>query len=107
MANNEEFFCEHCGCETLFILREDGWHCDECDNLLGSQPFDEEEFWEFEDEHGAAIHCDYCGNFITVRQIVRNQLAMCPYCGDEINETKMQSKGYELDENSEWVSVEE
>ena len=57
MANNQEMYCVHCRENTLFFLESDLlWHCDECGNVYGSIPadedFEDEESWDedFEDE---------------------------------------------------------
>lgn len=89
MANNAEFFCNHCGHHTAFYLQSDLiWYCDICGHPLNSYPeLDdtdiEEELSEFESEYGKAVYCRTCGNFIVLKDI--DEAEICPYCADDIS----------------------
>ena len=113
MANNEERFCNHCKKETTFYQESDLiWYCDECENPYGSEPLSDmnsDEFNEnleaFEEENGPSIYCKICGNFIPIESILSTDC--CPVCSEEIDESQMEEKGYELNDDCEWVKIEE
>lgn len=83
MPNNQEFYCKHCGKETLFFLESDMlWYCDECGHVLDSIPDDEH---EFEDEVDLpVVRCSSCNNLVRVDEIVDGQY--CPICYEDLSE---------------------
>ena len=97
MANCEEYFCNHCKCETMFFLQSDVcWSCDECGNVLGSWPEDDNiEDLEFGVNDVDIIRCPECNNLVNIDDLEDDYL--CPVCfeflGDEI-----EKRGYSYDE---------
>lgn len=96
MANCEEFFCNHCKRETMFFLQSDLlWYCDECENVLGSWPI-EEEFEEVDiEEDVVVIKCPNCNNLVNVDELEGDYL--CPICFEDLGYT-MEKMGYFYDE---------
>lgn len=113
MANNEDRYCNHCKRETTFYQESDMlWYCDECENPYGSEPLldinsdeFEELLEEFEENNGPSIYCKNCGKFITIESAISDNC--CSTCGEEIDESQMENNGYVLDDNCEWVKIEE
>lgn len=102
MANNREFFCNHCGTHTLFFLDSDlNWYCDECgrrldnnmqeneDNMLNME--DELEIEEVEEDEEQIFRCPSCDTLISVETLVDGYL--CPVCLADVSE-KVRSFGY-------------
>lgn len=105
MANNQEFFCNHCKKTTLFFLESDLlWYCDECDNVLDSIPAEdiedeyEEELIEQASENDEVIfRCPHCRKLVSLDTLEDGYL--CPVCFDDLSD-RVDSLGYEYDEES-------
>lgn len=83
MPNNQEFYCKHCGKETLFFLESDMlWYCNECDNVLDSVPEGE---MGFENELDLpVVRCPFCNNLVQVDEVLEGQY--CPICFEDLAE---------------------
>ena len=96
MANCEDYFCNHCKCETMFFLQSDLlWHCDECGNVLGSWPDDDIEDFDLEEIDVGIIRCPECNNLVNIDELEEDYL--CPICFEFLGD-EMEKKGYSYDE---------
>lgn len=88
MANNQEFYCNHCKKETLFFLESDLlWYCDECGNVLNSTVDDdmELEFEEYEDMAKLpVIRCPFCNSLVRIDEVENGRY--CPICYEDLLE---------------------
>ena len=85
MANNQEFFCNHCKRETTFYQESDLlWYCDECGNVLGSFPAEEYDDWGYDFDESGLIHCPYCNNDVQIEELIDGVL--CPVCCEDLSE---------------------
>lgn len=76
MANNQEMYCNHCRRVTTFYLDSDLlWTCDECDNVHGSLPSEE-------NHSHIIVVCPNCGKELDHGDLDDDD--NCPYCGYEI-----------------------
>lgn len=87
MSNNREFYCKHCGKETLFFQEPDMlWYCDECEEVLDSIPHSEDDELELDfcDELDfPVVRCPSCNNLVSSEDVVDGQ--HCPICYEDLS----------------------
>lgn len=101
MANNQEFFCNHCKKATLFFLESDLlWYCDECGHVLYSKPsrhrksmwdtWDIEDDmagqYDFEEEGSSGLEDDLEEDDDEMEYDIEDEdLIFCPHCNNLID----------------------
>ena len=100
MANCEEFYCNHCKCETVFYLQSDLlWYCDQCGNVLDSKPIEnEEDELEFYEDGTEIIRCPECGNLLDLNELEGD--CLCPICYEDM-ESEIEKRGFVFDNTLE------
>ena len=102
-------YCYFCGDEREFELGAYGYTCTCCEQPLNSRPAKkmEDEFLEMIGEaeieaEQELLYCNWCSNFISLKEFLKEGNSTCTCCGEEVDFTKqLKKKGYSC-EDEKW-----